>query len=548
MAFDAQPDSSGPLGFVDVRFGAAKSSLDFSGGLAGVLTESSERSEAARRIATTVMGPRPAEDEASADFAARLATAAALPSKLAPSGPGVLGRDDLRGHWQAVCARRRDDLAAVHASRRLERHRIEAALEQARARESGAVESPGAALTASEAMQLRTRIHSLLLAVEALAPVPSPEALQLADAWDVHTELVHARAARPAVEIAGAEERVKLAQISLAMNSGGVHEDARAEIDRRHREVVEAEANLFEARRKERPEAAMRYEAAVAAEKAALTRAGIDSYASFLFAITGGNKPLDTDLRRAAHEELTAACDALDAARQLGQVATDSAFHARGVALRAHAERLLGRVVVDGDPPAELRALRIEAPGRAERSRLLADALEAAGVAVHGDVVATARRLLTSNLPEPVVRSGEPVVRSGEVEALERKQAQHERDLAELEAEIARVDEIRRADMAGTGPDDLVLIMDSVLKVYRAANLLGSRLAVVLDGALDGLATDARQAALLALARAGDVQSIVVTDDLQVMKSVAQVGGTIVLWSEPEQSDSDVAPSQWSDA
>jgi hypothetical protein len=315
--------------------------------------------------------------------------------------------------------------------------------------------------------------------------------------------------------------------------------------------VVEAEANLFEARRKERPQAAERYEAAVAEEKTALNRAGIDSYASFLFAITGSDRLLDTDVRRAARAELEAATEALDAARRQGQASTDSAFHARGVALRAHAERLLGRVVVGGDPPAELRALRVEAPGRAEREQLLTDALEAAGFAVQGDAVTIARRVLESSPSQPAEAAGEPAERSGEVEVLERQQAQHERELADLEAEIVRLDEVREPDVESIGPAGLVLIMESLLDAHRSADADGSRSPLVLDGALDGLATAARQAALVALARAGDVQSIVVTDDLQMMKSVAQAGGTIVLWSDPmdpEQHNSDVAAGQRSDA
>src|SRR5438552_1768733 len=101
MEFDAQPDSSGRMGFVDVRFGAGKSSLDFSGGLAAVLTESSERSAAARRIATTVMGPRATEADESVDVAGRPASTRARLSNLSPpSGPAVLGRDDLLRHWQ----------------------------------------------------------------------------------------------------------------------------------------------------------------------------------------------------------------------------------------------------------------------------------------------------------------------------------------------------------------------------------------------------------------------------------------------------------------
>jgi len=51
---------------------------------------------------------------------------------------------------------------------------------------------------------------------------------------------------------------------------------------------------------------------------------------------------------------------------------------------------------------------------------------------------------------------------------------------------------------------------------------------------LDGLAADARDAAVLALARVDDMQVIVVTDDNTVTKRVAAAGGTIVRWPAPE--------------
>ena len=43
-------------------------------------------------------------------------------------------------------------------------------------------------------------------------------------------------------------------------------------------------------------------------------------------------------------------------------------------------------------------------------------------------------------------------------------------------------------------------------------------------------------AAVLVLSRNTDVQSIVVTDDLDVMKSVTRAGGTIVLWPESDEA------------
>jgi hypothetical protein len=56
----------------------------------------------------------------------------------------------------------------------------------------------------------------------------------------------------------------------------------------------------------------------------------------------------------------------------------------------------------------------------------------------------------------------------------------------------------------------------------------------VLDGAFDGLAPASRDAAIQVLSRNTDVQSIIVTDDLEVMGSLTAAGGTIVLWPESD--------------
>jgi hypothetical protein len=283
---------------------------------------------------------------------------------------------------------------------------------------------------------------------------------------------------------------------------------------------------LFEARRKARTDAVAQYEAAVEAEKAALADAGVDSYASFLVAMAGGGGT--TDGRPAAQRELIDASAALDAARRAAGVSANEDLHARGVELRAHAERLLHRVVVGGDPPAELRALRIEAPGYKERVRELIDVLQAAGVA-HGDAIKTARDLLSR---EPAESAPERSPGWGVVEGLEEDHARHERILADLETEISRLDQIYDADIDRISPDDLAQVMESLLDSYRAGNLLGGRLPIVLDGAFDGVAPEVRDAAIRVLSRNTDVQSIVVTDDLEVMKSLTAAGGTIVLWPE----------------
>jgi len=543
MEFDSRnSDTTARLRLVDVRLNAGETSLHFGGGLAGVYTATADRSAAAHQIVATVTGPRPADAAGSVDINGRVVSVHSLPPlPLPPSAPAVLDRDDLSAHWQALCARRRGDLAATHASRRLERHRIAAALDHARAREAGrlepaepqpwsaaiTVDSAGLPVPARASAELRAQIRALMKSIDALSTAPSPEAMALADAWDAHTELLRARAAAPVVDLGTAEERVRRARMGVAMTSGGVPEATRDEIDRRHRDVVESEARLFEARRKTRVEAVAQYEAAVAAEKAALAEAGVDSYASFLVAIAGA---AGGEGSAVAQQELVEASAALDAARLAAGVTDNEDLHSRGVELRARAERLLGRTVVGGDPPAELRALRIESPGRSERVRELIEVLQAAGVE-RGDAIQTARELLATDPPERTPGWGI-------VEGLEEEQARHERILADLETEIARLDQIYDADIDRVAPTDLAQVMESLLDSYRAGNLLGGRLPVVLDGAFDGLAAAARDAAVVVLSRNTDVQSIVVTDDLEVMKSVTAAGGTIVLWPESGETAS----------
>jgi hypothetical protein len=549
-------DSSARLRLVDVRLKAGEASLHFGGGLAGVFTATSDRSSAAHQIVATVMGPRAADTAGSVDINGRVVSVHSLPPvPLPPSAPAVLDRDDLSAQWQALCARRRGDLAATHASRRLERHRIAAALERARAREADRVDAPEPAWSpaitidhgspakphgASE--ELRAQIRALMQSIDALSLAPLPEALALADAWDAHTELLRARIAAPAIDLTAAEERVKRARVAVAMSSGSVSEAARDEIDRRHREVVESEAQLFEARRKTRTDAVARYEAAVAAEKIALENAGVDSYASFLVAIAGGGG--STEDRPGAQRELIDASAALDAARREAGVEANEDLHQRGVELRAYAERLLGRTVVGGDPPAELRALRTEAPGYKERVRALIEALESAGVP-RGDAIQSARDLLAMEPePEPQLEpeaqpEGEPVRSAGSeiIEGLEADHTRHERILGDLETEIGRLDKIYDATIDRIAPEDLAQVMESLLDSYRSGNLLGGRLPIVLDGAFDGVEPEARDAAIHVLSRNTDLQSIVVTDDLEVMKSLTAAGGTIVLWPESGEAN-----------
>ena len=328
------------------------------------------------------------------------------------------------------------------------------------------------------------------------------------------------------------------------MSSGGVRPEARAEIDGRHRLVVEAEAQLFEARRRTHAQAVARYEAAVADEKVALADAGVDSYASFLMTMAGGDLSIGAAAQENARRELDAAIAELDAVHASGPLPTQAEFDARSVQLRARAERLLGRAVVGGDPPAELRALRVDSPGRSQRIDELAATLREAGIDGGDDPLRVARELLATEAPPsesswvaaaslPRSDADAAAGRTQELDALERVQLHHERTIAELDAEIARLAAIRDAGLGSISATDVALVMDALVDSYRAASAAGRRLPLVLDGVLDGLSRDAREAALEVLAGSVDVQTIVVTDDLDVMMSLTSAGGTIVLAPEP---------------
>jgi len=65
---------------------------------------------------------------------------------------------------------------------------------------------------------------------------------------------------------------------------------------------------------------------------------------------------------------------------------------------------------------------------------------------------------------------------------------------------------------------------------YRAGEVLEGHLPLVLDGVLDGLAADSRDAAIVALAEVDDIQVIVVTDEMTVSRRVDAAGGTVVEW------------------
>lgn len=175
-----QPDDSTRLRLVEVRAGAG--ALHVGGGFAAVLTAPAARSAVARRIATTVVGPRPADLDGTVEIAGRLVSARSLPSPLLPpSAPSLVGRETIRVHWSRACARRLAALAHEHSERVRALERAEDALAAARRRAEATCGSAREHL--ERGAQAREQVERLLGALDAYAPVPS-RAAALAGAGD----------------------------------------------------------------------------------------------------------------------------------------------------------------------------------------------------------------------------------------------------------------------------------------------------------------------------------------------------------------------------
>ena len=238
------------------------------------------------------------------------------------------------------------------------------------------------------------------------------------------------------------------------MTAGGVPEEARDEIDRRHRDVVESEARLFEARRKTRVEAVTQYEAAVEAEKAALARGGrrlvciVSRRDCGRHRASRGERGRAAGARRREHRPRRRAVGCRrerhrGAARRVGS----SCVHAPSASWA-------------GRSSAATRRRSCERSGssrrtRSERVRELIEVLQAAGV----DAATPSRRRASS---WPRIRpTARPV--GAIVEGLEEEYARHERILADLESEIARLDQIYDAEIDRIAAADLAEVMESLL-------------------------------------------------------------------------------------
>jgi hypothetical protein len=548
--------------------------LDFGGSVACVATDPTTRPYAAEAIARAVIGPRRREVDGTIEIAGRFVALQSLPAPLlSPSAPATVDDALFDEMWRATSAQQRADLEAAHAQRRLERHRTDAAIERARGRanaltaratsappEPQTVATPTVDLPAPAPAPVDTVtpvVTAMLEALDGLGPVPSPAAHALADAFD---ELAASAPPPPAVvpadvDLVAAEQRVDGARLALAGVAGGMLPQARARIETCHRAVVETERMLFEAGKKDRLEALAQYQGALADERAALSDAGVDSYASFLVTTAAGVAPVDLEVRLRAELDLAHAEAELGLARDAVDGTSARLHEEREVELRARAAQLLGRFP-GADPAAELRALRVEHPDAIATHDALQQVLTQAGEAPSSDVVEQAREFVRRRAEQPVltpvapapVSEPEPAParlpaptraddlakeqRALEVElhALLDERAAHEQALAALEARLEAMDELRTPAMHQLDVDTVLALVGVMLDRYRSADLLAGRLPLVLDGPFDAL--DPRVVTLIAhqLATATDVQTIVVTGERSVASAFATVGARAVVW------------------
>ena len=410
---------------------------------------------------------------------------------------------------------------------------------------------------------LRAQLRELLEELETLPAGQLPEGELLAEAWEAHAALVRLREAVepvPSADVAAIEHRVDTARAIVAETSESVPDDARVQIEACHRAVVEAEAELFAAKRRHRSRAITKYEHAVAAELMTLADAGLDSHASFLLAIDEGTAAANVAKRRRAQAELEEARAELDEVLQIPDMPTRAELEEREALMRTRAAELLGREP-GADPGGELRALRVPTEDRVEVLEEITEALHAADVVVTGDPAYCARVFLASPAgrspaaadgfpaaaapPSPVNLAPAPApvasARMADIETLEQQRFAHDRALEQLDTDLAAIDAVYNADFRYLPAHELTRAVHVLLDLYRAGQLLEGRLPLVLDGALDGLGAPGREAAVQVLAQAVDVQTIVVTDDLEVMQSVANAGGTLVRWPQLHDGDQDAS-------
>jgi hypothetical protein len=533
-----QPDVGG-LRLLDVRLHADGPTVRFGGRLAAVLTRPAARAGVSHLIASAVAGPCPEGVDGSVEAEGEIVSVRAQPAPRLPAGAPILVDRPLVGaEWAAWCTARRDELAAEHASRRLERHRVAAALE--RGGHIGDGPAPDAEPTVDELDPLRVRLTVLLDPAGRDRPPPLPEGQLLADAWDAHSALVHARGAADitaAAALEPLERRVDRARRIVAGLPPSVPVEVQEHIERCHSDVLDAEAELLAAKRRKRAKAVERYEQAVAAELVALADAGIESYAAFLVAVAAG-EAAEAGEREVAEAELASARAELDEARLVRDVPTGRELEERAQLMRDRAAELLGRPP-GADAATELRALRVEPERTVAELEDIAAALREGGVDDTDNVVASARAFLAvpRAAPERAPDAPPTSLTPDGIAVLEAQRRAHDDALAELASELERLDEVAAVPVERLPANELAAAFDRVLTRYRAGALLDGRLPMVVDGVIDEIARDAREAAVRTLAGADDIQVIVVSDDAEVLQCLAGAGAVLVRWPERLQSE-----------
>jgi hypothetical protein len=577
------PDTPSRLRVVDLRIGGERRQLHFGGGFACVVADAKARTAAARWIAKTIVGPPP-EGSQVAEIEIE-EPVWRLQSPLLPlRAPAVLDRELLQTLWRSDCERRLEVLAGARESALSEQAEISAALDRLRIQppltpaaatsgntsgtpvRSAEVEAELAAFKA--AAQRFVRVQSLLATIDALVPTPSPEALELAEEWDAHLAIppgalptaVSSTAqpgAAPGSKVAAEPAREATPTPPVPASTAGESDPAtdaqRAELERLHRATVRAEARMFRRGLMPRHRAVGKYNEARLREQAALAGAGVDTYAEFLIASNASRRSDEAD--PAPVDEIASPIDQRDDEQAVLDRPSEDEYAARVARteeLLAHARAILGREPRD-DVASELRAYLAEHPERSERVEELAELLREEGIFDHDDVVGRARAFIAAppsvHIPQPptwAMRVSRPEVPLGEIEGLENQLAEKDQLIEELAVENIRLVAARESDLLRLGPDDFVRAVGAMVDAYRAGEVLEGHLPLVLDGVLDGLAADARDAAVLALASVDDAQVIVVTADDAVTQRVDAAGGTIVRWPGPEAQRRGPAPDRWS--
>jgi hypothetical protein len=290
-------------------------------------------------------------------------------------------------------------------------------------------------------------------------------------------------------------------------------------------------------KRRKRAKAVERYEQAVAVELVALADAGIESYAAFLVAVADG-EAAEAGEREAAEAELAVARAELDQARLVRDVPTMRELDERADLMLARATELLGRPP-GADAATELRALRIEPDRTVEEVEEIAAVLREAGAEASRNVVASGRAFLAVPRPLPEDRpeaSPPSALTADEINVLEQQARLHDLALADLADELERLHRAASVPVEQLPANDLVAALDAVLARYRAGALLEGRLPVVIDGVIDEIAREPREAAVRTLAGIDDIQVIVVSDDAEVLQCLANARAVLVRW--PERSES----------